>query len=354
VRAGIAARLPLALCALCVLAGCALSSDAWFPRSTKPIVKIGLVAPFERRYRDLGYEALHAVKLAVRERNERGGVAGAMIELVALNDDADPASSALQGKKLSVDWDVVGVIGPFTDETLVAAAGVYAKEGLPAISPAVCSPSVAERADGVFCLGAGVAELGDALLGCTSASAPVALLRGRDGPLGDRLAMAVPRVLDLPLDVANLDETAVLYDGDALSAADMLLEMRRAGVEAVVWGGPSLARTQLPQVAQRVPGAASACYAITAPLYPDATRGDQFPGPWAALAYDAAQLLLDAIERDALAEGRATRDGVRAQLGRAVEPGGQPVFVREQRRAPEIVCYCYVEGEPYPGRMAVP
>jgi ABC-type branched-subunit amino acid transport system substrate-binding protein len=274
--------------------------------------------------------------------------------LVALNDNADPEASAIQGQKLAVDHDVVGVIGPFTDETLSAAAPVYEALGLPVVSPATCLPTLAERADGVFCLGASVEEVASLLLERASAGTPVTLLRGREGPLGDLLAEKVLRVIDLPLDADKLETGAYVYDGDVLSAADVLVEMRRAGVEALVWGGPSLARTQLPQIADRVPGAASACYTIAAPLYADSTGGDQPPGPWAALAYDAARLLLDAIERDVLAEGRATREGVRAQLGRAVEPGGQPVFVQEQRRAVDMALYCYRDGEAYPGRAVVP
>jgi len=37
--------------------------------STQPVVKIGLVAPFEGRYRPIGYEAIYAARLAIREIN---------------------------------------------------------------------------------------------------------------------------------------------------------------------------------------------------------------------------------------------------------------------------------------------
>jgi hypothetical protein len=170
----------------------------------------------------------------------------------------------------------------------------------------------------------------------------------------------VPRVVDLPLDEARLlamtgsRQDVYLYDGDALSAADLILQMRRSGIEAVLWGGPALGRTQIPLIAGHFPGAARACYAIAAPLYASSVPGTQTPDPWAALAYDAATLLLDAIERDVLAHGRATRDGVGAQLGWALEPGGQPVFVEEQRRKVDVVFYCYPAGQPYPGQMVMP
>ena len=94
------------------------------------MIKIGLVAPFEGRYRSLGYEVLYAVKWAVRQRNQAGGVAGYMVELVALDDGDDPASSAFQARKFDVDADVMGVVGPFSEATVAAAAPVYHELGL--------------------------------------------------------------------------------------------------------------------------------------------------------------------------------------------------------------------------------
>ncbi len=76
--------------AACLVA-CLLLSSCAFPGSVKPTVKIGLSAPFEGLYRDLGYEVLYATRLAVRERNAAGGVAGRyLVELVALNDFNEP------------------------------------------------------------------------------------------------------------------------------------------------------------------------------------------------------------------------------------------------------------------------
>jgi ABC-type branched-subunit amino acid transport system substrate-binding protein len=346
------------LCA--VLAGCALTRRELLPHNTQPMVKLGLVAPFERRYRTLGYEVLHAVKWALRERNDRGGVAGVMVELVALNDDADPASSAFQAHKLAVDPDIVGVVGPFTEDALLAAAPVYEELGLAAVTPATCFPPIASRLDGVFCYGGGVDVLAEVLLGRLPKEMQVTLLKSGDGPLGDRLSSTVKHAIEVPLQKADLGEMVrqpadlYLYDGDVLDAAEALIQMRRVEIESALWGGPSLARTQLPQIADRA--ASGACYTISAPLFADLSpyweSAEGTPGPWAALAYDVTRLLLDAIERDVLAEGRATREGVRAQLGEAVGPGGQPVFVQEQRRQTEVVFYCYHTGDAYPGRIS--
>lgn len=99
--------------------------------STQPIVKLGLIAPFEELHRDDGYAVLHAVKLAISQRNAAGGVARRQVALVALNDNGRPDEAALQSAKLGVDRDVLGVVGPLAEATAAAAGPILAADGLP-------------------------------------------------------------------------------------------------------------------------------------------------------------------------------------------------------------------------------
>ena len=111
----------------CLLSFCSCR----FPGSVKPTVKIGLSAPFEGRDRDLGYAVLHAVRLAVRQCNDRGGLGGRyLVEFVALNDYGEPEEAILQARKMAVDLDVLGVLGGWSPETAQAAAPVYEQLGL--------------------------------------------------------------------------------------------------------------------------------------------------------------------------------------------------------------------------------
>ncbi|MCJ7548609.1 MAG: ABC transporter substrate-binding protein, partial [Anaerolineae bacterium] len=59
------------------------------PKPLPGIVKVGLVAPFEGSYRHVGYDAVYAARLAVREINAAGGIAGRQLELVAYDDRGD-------------------------------------------------------------------------------------------------------------------------------------------------------------------------------------------------------------------------------------------------------------------------
>jgi ABC-type branched-subunit amino acid transport system substrate-binding protein len=99
------------------------------------VVKIGLVAPFEGRYREVGYEVIYAVRLAVREANAAGGVGGYSVELMALDDAGDSEMAAEQARKLETDPQVVGVIGHWLSSTTSAAAPEYDRAGIPLLDP---------------------------------------------------------------------------------------------------------------------------------------------------------------------------------------------------------------------------
>ena len=112
------------LSAFCFLAACAPLP------MTRPVTKLGLVAPFEGLRRATGYEILYAVKLAVREQNAAGGVAGWQVELVALN--AEQSEQALQqASVLAVDPDVTFALA--LDEPIESARlqAHYQQLGLP-------------------------------------------------------------------------------------------------------------------------------------------------------------------------------------------------------------------------------
>jgi ABC-type branched-subunit amino acid transport system substrate-binding protein len=105
--------------------------------STAPVVKFGLVAPFEGRYRPVGYDAIYAARLAVRERNAAGGVGGYRVELVAYDDGGDASSAIERARQLALDPQVVAVLGHFRIETTRAAWDVYAREALPLVAPVI-------------------------------------------------------------------------------------------------------------------------------------------------------------------------------------------------------------------------
>jgi hypothetical protein len=116
----------------------ALLAACRFPGSVKPTVKVGLSAPFEGLHRDLGYEVLHAVRLAVHQRNAMGGVGEQyLVEFVALNDFGEAEAAVEQARKMAVDPGVLGVLGGLSPEAARAAAPEYARQGLAFLMPEI-------------------------------------------------------------------------------------------------------------------------------------------------------------------------------------------------------------------------
>lgn len=99
-------------------------------QSTPDVVKIGLVAPFEGADRAVGYDAIYAARLAVREINAAGGIDGSQIALVALDDRGDLDQALKNGRLLLADPAVVAVLGHGVVSTTAAMRPVYLEDGL--------------------------------------------------------------------------------------------------------------------------------------------------------------------------------------------------------------------------------
>lgn len=117
----VVARPLLIVLAALLAAGCS---------SVDPVVKIGLVAPFEGRHRAIGYDAIYSARLAVRELNAAGGIGGHRVELVALDDRGDPELARQAAASLAIDPAVVAVVGHYLPDTTAASQPDYENAGV--------------------------------------------------------------------------------------------------------------------------------------------------------------------------------------------------------------------------------
>jgi len=313
------------LCALLV-SGC-----AW-PRSTQPVVKIGLIASFEGLGRPLGYEVLHGVKLAVRERNAAGGLAGYRLALVALNDNDDAAAAARQARKMDVDGDVLGVVGPFGRATVRAVAEPLAGAGLAWLVPASAPDEVIAAHSNAFRLFASDADLAEAAIeqamSAESSGAAQQVAVGSAGDFAAPLRAAAERQGCQPIEpiepmgeASEAKRVPLALGGNAEQVADELLSL--AGTSGMVVAGPEAGRAVVAQrageasegliwVSSVLPAAADALPQPFVSGYQALAGG--LPGPNAILAYDATNVLLDAIKLDIIQNSHPTRQGVMAAL----------------------------------------
>ena len=310
--------------AACLVA-CLLLSSCAFPGSVEPAVKIGLCAPFEGLYRDLGYEVLYATRLAVRERNAMGGVAGRyLVELVALNDFNEPQEAAQQAREMAVDPGVLGVIGGWSGETARQSAPEYGRLGLSFLAPGGDQAA----------LGAEAARLAVVELGASRAA-----ILGSGNAGDEELAEAFVQAFAARGGSAAHEESVqiavagrpdlLFFVADAPLAAEWITQARAEGFEGRIAGGPGLGSPLLVEIAGE---AAEEVYYVSPfpPLQDDPAfrsgyqelSGGAPPGPVAGWAYRAAERLLDALDAAARGGGNLTRAAVKAAL--AGVPGAEP------------------------------
>ncbi len=115
-----------------------------------PVRKIALVAPFEGRQRQIGYDAFPALRMAVREHiaaNANGALSPYQITFIAYNDNADETFAQQIAHNIVIDPDTLIVIGHLLPHTTRAAQPIYQRAGLPMI---VLDDSPTDCAHGVF------------------------------------------------------------------------------------------------------------------------------------------------------------------------------------------------------------
>jgi ABC-type branched-subunit amino acid transport system substrate-binding protein len=302
--------LPLASCFL-LLASCA------FPGAVRPTVKIGMVAPFEGRYRYVGYDVIYAVRLAVREAGVAGGVGGYSVELVAYDDAVDPVMAIQQARKLAVDPQVVAAVGHFRPETTVAAVDAYAEAGIPLVSPGLVAPYADALTDELLRY-LEEAELDGAAL--VTEGGALGLVLQHDARVGPVVSSRDAGWLE-----QVLTSEAIICDAQPVTAGEVVRALREAGWGGVFLGGPELAAADFAAVAEEA--AEGARFVTPWPFPADVPGSADFvaayramgphvepPGPLALPAYAATRQVLEALEHDIAVHGAPTREGMTAAL----------------------------------------
>lgn len=128
VRAGVRRRRSLAAAVLLlavVVAGCS-SGGSSAPSST---IRIGLEGPLSGSQSDTGTAMLRGAQMAAEELNAKGGIGGRKVEIVPIDDKADPDAGTAAATE-AVAKGLEGVVGPYNSGVGLRTLPIYIAAGL--------------------------------------------------------------------------------------------------------------------------------------------------------------------------------------------------------------------------------
>jgi branched-chain amino acid transport system substrate-binding protein len=110
----------------------------------KDTIKIGIAGPMTGDQAKMGMDFKNGVSLAVEEWNSKGGVLGKKIDMIISDDQHDPKQAVSVANKM-VNEGVVGVIGHFNSNCSIPASDVYNRAGIPVITPGSTNPQLTDK-----------------------------------------------------------------------------------------------------------------------------------------------------------------------------------------------------------------
>ncbi|WP_462327807.1 ABC transporter substrate-binding protein, partial [Desulfobaculum sp.] len=122
----------VALVGLLVLAGAAQAKT----------VTIACASPFTGPLAPYGDNVKAGVMMKVDEVNAAGGINGAQVEVVYLDELCDPKEAATVAAKIARNDDIVGVVGHLCSSAHLAALPTYVRRGIPALSPTATNVTI--------------------------------------------------------------------------------------------------------------------------------------------------------------------------------------------------------------------
>jgi neutral amino acid transport system substrate-binding protein len=122
------------------------AADTTTTTSSAKGLKIGSLLPTTGDLASIGQQMAGAVPLLVDTVNACGGVNGAPVTLVAVDDQTDPKAGAAGMSKLATLDKVSGVVGSFASSVSTAAVSIAAQNKVVLISPGSTSPVFTEKA----------------------------------------------------------------------------------------------------------------------------------------------------------------------------------------------------------------
>jgi branched-chain amino acid transport system substrate-binding protein len=136
----------LPLAALVLAAGCARSDSTVDANA----IRIGEFASLTGANASFGQQSHKGTQLAIDEINAAGGVLGRPLQLITEDDQSAAGQAATAVQKLIAQDKVVALLGEVASSKSLEAAPIAQRNGIPMISPASTNPKVTETGDYIF------------------------------------------------------------------------------------------------------------------------------------------------------------------------------------------------------------
>jgi branched-chain amino acid transport system substrate-binding protein len=326
-------RIPFLICA--ALLGASASAQE--------TIRIGEYASLTGKEAAYGETSHKGIVLAIEELNARGGVLGKKLELLTEDNQSKQGESATAVKKLITREKVVAILGEVASIRSLEAAPVLQNARIPMVSSASVNSRVTEVGDYIFrvCFvdsfeGAVLAKFAAnhlqakrvAILTSVSNAYSVGMskvFKEHFTANGGQIAVEQRysegdkdfRAQLTAVKAAGVD--AIFASGYYTEAALLCVQARQLGLTIPIFGGDGWDAPPLIEIG----GAAMEGTYLCAHYSPDnpspevqnfnqryRARWGSLPDAWAALGYDSAFVLADAIQRAGSAEPKAIRDAL--------------------------------------------
>lgn len=323
------------LALLPLLAGCG-------QRGASDTIKIGSAGVRTGPDGQIGSTMFHGTSLAVQEWNDRGGVLGKKIELIERDDEGKPQQAVAVAHELT-DSNVVAVIGHFNSGCTSPASAIYQSKNILEITPASTNPQITEQ--GISTLfrlcgrddqqGSVSAEYAWERLGVKK----VAVLHNKTA-YGQGLAEEFQKrftslggtitsftgvsadELDFRANLSVLKSQApeaVFWGGMYAQGGPLYNQMRQAGMEIPFLGGEGCWEQEF---VNTIGGDAKGVFITFGPDYKTKPASQPFlekyrkqfgeEGPYTIYGYEAANILLGAIQEAGTTESKKVAEVIRS------------------------------------------
>lgn len=113
-------------------------------------IKIGEVGSMTGSEATFGISTHEGIQLAIKEQNAKGGIKGKKLELISVDNQGKPEEAAIGTTKLITQDKVVAVLGEVSSSRSLAMAPIAQKNKIPMISPSSTNPKVTTIGDYIF------------------------------------------------------------------------------------------------------------------------------------------------------------------------------------------------------------